>query len=57
MIDMLLFSLCPVPSFQNIVIRSLLSPESGGYHAGGGQVNNESGDFSYQIAQPHKISF
>lgn len=58
MMDMLLFSLCPMPTFQNIVIKNLLSPESNHLVGGTGVGNNNvSGDFPYQIAQPHRLSF
>ena len=36
MIDMMLYSLCPTPSFQNMVIRNLLNPESGPIPTNGG---------------------
>ena len=66
MMDMLLFSLCPMPTFQNIVIRNLLNPENmplqgGGLNnnnnGGGGANNNGISEFPYQISQPHRLSF
>ena len=55
---MVLYSLCPVPSFQNMVIRHLLNPEAAPLANNGcNQGNNASGDFPYQIYQPHRLSF
>ena len=56
---MLLFSLCPTPSFQNMVIRNLLNPEASAVQANGTtQANgNTKVDFPYQIFQPHRLSF
>ena len=57
MIDMLLFRLCPTPSFQNMVIRNLLNPDSSPLPAGANQNNNPGADYPYQICPPHRLSF
>ena len=51
MMDMLLFSLCPMPTFQNIVIRNLLNPENMPLQGGGLNNNNNGGGDQQQNQQ------
>lgn len=59
MMDMLLYSLCPMPTFQNTVIRNLLNHDNMPLQGGGLNTvnNNGSGELPYQISQPHRLSF